>query len=91
MITQEEEISHVPAFTNSISATDDPPNLANQTGSGGHNARGLHEFLGVGKDFSNWIKDRIERYGFADGEDYVTVFAKIGENHPLTGWRGLRS
>ena len=42
------ETGHVPAV-NSVSATDDPPNLANQTGSGGHNARGLHEFLGVGE------------------------------------------
>ncbi|WP_370931909.1 antA/AntB antirepressor family protein [Bartonella sp. DGB1] len=28
------------------------------------NARELHEFLQVGKDFSNWIKDRINKYIF---------------------------
>ena len=33
------------------------------------NARELHGFLEVGKDFSNWIKDRINKYGFAEGED----------------------
>jgi anti-repressor protein len=31
------------------------------------NARELHGFLEVGKDFSNWIKDRIAAYDFVDG------------------------
>lgn len=45
------------------------------------NARDLHSFLEVGKDFSNWIKDRIEAYAFTDGQDFVkTVSAKTGEN-----------
>ena len=35
------------------------------------NARELHEFLEVGKDFSNWIKDLIEKYGFVENVDYV--------------------
>lgn len=43
------------------------------------NARDLHCFLKVGRDFSNWIKDRIEEYGFLEGMDYI-VFAKSGEN-----------
>ena len=43
------------------------------------NARELHSFLKVGRDFSNWIKDRIAEYGFAEGVDYV-VFTKFGEN-----------
>lgn len=34
-------------------------------------ARELHGFLEVGRDFSNWIKDRIEKYGFDEGEDYI--------------------
>ncbi len=37
------------------------------------NARDLHTFIGVKKDFSNWIKDRIEKYGFTEGVDYVTI------------------
>jgi phage anti-repressor protein/phage antirepressor YoqD-like protein len=37
------------------------------------NARELHAFLEVGKDFSNWIKDRIEKYGFVEGIDYVKI------------------
>ena len=47
------------------------------------NARDLHSFLGVGKDFSNWIKGRIEQYEFIENIDYV-VFAQIGEN-PMGG------
>jgi len=38
-------------------------------------ARELHEFLEVGKDFSNWIKDRIEKYEFVEGEDYTPILA----------------
>jgi len=44
------------------------------------NARQLHAFLEVGKDFSTWIKDRIEQYSFIEGVDYVEVFPEIGEN-----------
>lgn len=42
------------------------------------NARDIHEFLQVGKDFSNWIKDRIEQYSFIENKDFI-VFAKIGK------------
>ena len=35
------------------------------------NARELHVFLEVGKDFSNWIKGRLDKYGFAEG--YLTA------------------
>lgn len=37
------------------------------------NSRELHAFLKVGRDFSNWIKDRIAEYGFAEGIDYVLI------------------
>lgn len=39
------------------------------------NARELHAVLEVGKDFSNWIKDRIAEYGFTEGEDYSPKLA----------------
>lgn len=42
------------------------------------NARELHEWLGVGKDFTTWIKDRIIQFGFIENEDY-TSFTEIGE------------
>lgn len=35
------------------------------------NARELHVFLEVGKDFSNWIKDRIDQYDFLENQDFV--------------------
>lgn len=43
-------------------------------------ARKLHEFLGVRRDFSNWIRSRIKQYGFTENQDYIKVFAKTGEN-----------
>ena len=45
-------------------------------------ARELHAFLEVGKDFSTWIKNRLETLGSIENEDYLViqeVFAKIGE------------
>lgn len=42
------------------------------------NARDLHSFLEVGKDFSNWIKDRIESFGFVENQDFA-IFANSGE------------
>ena len=39
------------------------------------NARDLHRELGVKRDFSNWIKDRLE--GFTEGQDFTV--AKIGD------------
>ncbi|WP_375629366.1 antA/AntB antirepressor family protein, partial [Bartonella sp. CM88QHHN] len=35
------------------------------------NARDLHAFLEAKRDFSNWIKDRISRYNFIEGQDFV--------------------
>lgn len=35
------------------------------------NARDLHAFLEVGKDFSTWIKDRIAAYDFVENRDFV--------------------
>lgn len=43
------------------------------------NARDLHTFLEIGRDFSNWIKARIFDYDFQENQDFV-VFAKISEN-----------
>lgn len=37
------------------------------------NARELHEGLEVGKDFSNWIKARINKYDFTENEDYILL------------------
>lgn len=41
-------------------------------------ARKLHGALAVGKDFSTWIKDRIDRYNFQENEDFI-IFTDSGE------------
>ncbi|MBU2728056.1 antA/AntB antirepressor family protein, partial [Acidithiobacillus ferridurans] len=43
------------------------------------NARDLHTFLEVGKDFSTWIKDRIQQHGFLENQDFI-VIPNFGEN-----------
>ena len=49
-------------------------------------ARTLHTFMQVRRDFSTWIKGRIRKFGFTAGEDYLLaksgeqVLAKSGEN-----------
>lgn len=50
------------------------------------NARLLHEFMGVGKDFTTWIKLRIRQYGFEQNRDYLLT--QTGEQLPSgTKWR----
>lgn len=44
------------------------------------NARDLHAFLEVGKDFSTWIKDRIDQFGFVDGLDFEAI-----SHSPISG------
>lgn len=50
-------------------------------------ARELHRFLESKQDFSNWIRNRISKYGFTENQDFE-VFNKIIENpnggRPLT-------
>lgn len=36
-------------------------------------ARDLHAFLESKRDFSNWIKDRIEKYGFIENQDFILL------------------
>mgnify|MGYP002680007941 CR=1 FL=1 len=43
------------------------------------NARELNQFLESKQDFSNWIKNRIEKYGFVENQDFE-VYNKIIEN-----------
>ena len=44
-------------------------------------ARELHGFLGVGRDFSSWIKQRIEKYNFKENRDFVILLPGFGEQH----------
>jgi anti-repressor protein len=36
----------------------------------GVDARQLHAALGIGRDFSTWIRENIDRFGFTEGQDY---------------------
>lgn len=47
-------------------------------------ARELHEFLECKKDFSDWIKHRIEKYDLMDGTDFTTFQGKSNGGRPST-------
>ena len=40
-------------------------------------ARELHTFLESKQDFSTWIKNRIEKYGFVENQDFVSFHKKM--------------
>ena len=44
------------------------------------NARTLHDFLRVKRDFTTWMKARIGKFGFVENEDYLLT--KSGEQLP---------
>jgi len=41
------------------------------------NARELHEYLESKQDFSTWIKSRIDKFGFIEGEDFISFHKKM--------------
>lgn len=51
------------------------------------NARELHGFLGVGKDFSDWIKTQVDRARLIEGRHYIKVAHSPEKG---TGNRGAR-
>ena len=36
------------------------------------NARELHAFLEVQTRFNDWIKNRVDEYGFIENQDFIT-------------------
>ena len=42
----------------------------NESGSQVVSARELHEFLESKQEFANWIKNRIDKYGFIENQDF---------------------
>ena len=53
-------------------------------------AKALHKVLGVGRDYSTWLSERIKDYGFEQGADYVVFDSPIlgnqsTENNQLNG------
>lgn len=49
------------------------------------NARDLHAALHVGRDFSDWIKRRIQNYGFEEGTDFTVFDSTITGNQRKRG------
>lgn len=48
------------------------------------NARDLHDFLEVGKRFTTWLQDRIDQYGFVEGQDFLPILGKSSGGRPST-------
>ena len=49
------------------------------------NARDLWKFLESKQDFSDWIKNRIEKYGFVENEDFINHKIMVSSSKkPLT-------
>lgn len=48
------------------------------------NARDLWKFLESKRQFANWIKERIENYGFVEGKDFLTNLLKSDFGRPTT-------
>ena len=46
------------------------------------NARELHAFLQSKQEFANWIKNRIEQYGFVENQDFLTILSKSTGGRP---------
>ena len=54
------------------------------------NGRELHGFLEIGRDYSNWIKDRIVEYDFIEGLDFIVVETLRSPNSASTKARRQR-
>ena len=48
------------------------------------NARELWQALKSERQFANWIQDRIEKYGFVEGTDFLTILLKSSGGRPAT-------
>lgn len=42
--------------------------------------RRLHNYLRSKQEFANWIKNRIERYDFKEGKDFLIILSKTSES-----------
>ncbi|WP_281998495.1 phage antirepressor KilAC domain-containing protein [Priestia flexa] len=67
-----------------IIANDMLPVYQTEAGETVVDARELHAVLMIGKDFTTWIKNRIEKYGFVEGEDFSPVLGESVGGRPRT-------
>lgn len=45
------------------------------------NAKDLHRFLASKKDFLDWIKEQIEKFGFVENKEFVHFVNSRNEHH----------
>ena len=50
------------------------------------NARELHAFLQSKQEFTNWIKNRIDEYGFVECSDFLIILSKSTGGRPRTDY-----
>lgn len=65
-----------------VVANDMLPVYENNKGEKFVDARELHSKLLSKQEFSNWIKRRIENYGFIESEDFLTTLSKSSGGRP---------
>ncbi len=56
--------------------------IQEQNGNSVVSARELHSFLESKQEFSNWVKNRIEKYGFQENIDFTTILSKSNGGRP---------
>lgn len=56
------ELQVLPSFITSIKDNLSTPTI---------NSRELHKFLGNKRQYTDWIKQRIDQFGFIEGEDFI--------------------
>jgi len=56
--------------------------ITEQNGQQAVNARDLHCFLESKQDFSDWIKNRIEKYGFVENQDFEVFHNFMEKGRP---------
>ena len=47
-------------------------------------ARDLHAFLESSRQFANWIDDRLRKFEFEEGEDFLTKLLKSPRGRPAS-------
>ncbi len=58
--------------------------ITEQNGNSVVSARELHKFLESKQDFSHWIANRIEKYGFQENADFTIILSKSTGGRPRT-------
>jgi phage anti-repressor protein len=49
-------------------------------------ARDLHKFIESQQEFANWIKNRIDDYGFVENQDFLIILSKSQGGRPRTDY-----